>query len=162
MNGISSRTQVGFGIAARWILGGLYVWMGLRKAVDPAGFLKLLHEYDFLHTPVLLNLVAATLPWFEVICGLLLVFGVAVRGTALLSAAMLAPFTWLVLRRALALHAGSDLPFCAIKFDCGCGAGEVFICRKLAENTLLLVLSLGLMWLRQHRAGLRPALFPGR
>ena len=133
--------------AARLIVGGLYLWMGLHKALDPVGFLKLAHQYDMVHTPVLLNLIAAMLPWFEVMCGLLLVCGVAVRGTALVSVAMLVPFTWLVLQRAIALHAGSSLPFCAIKFDCGCGSGEVFICRKLAENTLLLVLSLGLMFL---------------
>jgi len=156
---MSSHAVAGAGFAARWIVGGLYIWMGLQKAVDPAGFLKLLHQYDLVQTPLLLNLIAATLPWFEAMCGLLLVFGVAVRGTALLSVAMLVPFTWLVLRRALALHAGGDLPFCAIKFDCGCGAGEVFICRKLAENALLVFLSLGLVLLRQHRGCLRPALF---
>lgn len=159
MNGASSRALAGAGIAARWILGALYIWMGLRKAIDPVGFLKLLHQYDLAHAPVVLNLIAATLPWLEVLCGLLLILGVAVRGTALVSVGMLVPFTWLVLNRALALHAGSDLPFCAIKFDCGCGAGEVFICRKLAENTLLMFLSLALLFLRQHRLSLRPALW---
>lgn len=159
MNQTSSPALAGAGFAARWIVGGLYVWMGLQKAVDPVGFLKLVHQYELVQSPLLLNLIAATLPWFEVMCGLLLVLGVAVRGTALLSVAMLVPFTWLVLHRALALHAGSDLPFCAIKFDCGCGAGEVFICRKLAENALLVFLSLGLVFLRQHRGCLRPALF---
>jgi len=155
----ASRALAGAAIAARWILGGLYIWMGLSKAIDPVGFLKLLHQYDLVQTPLLLNLIAATLPWFEAMCGVLLVLGVAVRGTALVSVAMLVPFTWLVLRRALALHAGSDLPFCAIKFDCGCGAGEVLICRKLAENTLLVMLSLGLVFRRQHRLCLRSALW---
>ena len=159
MNKLSGSALAGSGVIARWIVGGLYIWMGLQKAMDPVGFLKLLHQYDLIQTPLLLNLIAATLPWFEILCGLLLVLGIAVRGTALLSVAMLVPFTWLVLRRALALHAGSDLPFCAIKFDCGCGAGEVFICRKLAENALLLLFSLGLVFLKQHRLALRPALW---
>jgi len=133
--------------------------MGLSKALDPVGFLKLVHEYGLVSSPLLLNLIAATLPWFEVFCGLLLVLGVAVRGTALVSAVMLVSFTWLVLRRALVLHAGGSLPFCAIKFDCGCGAGEIFICRKLAENTALTLTSLGLIFLRQHRLCLRATLF---
>jgi len=67
-----------------------------------------------------------------------------------------------VLRRALELQTGSGLPFCAIKFDCGCGAGEVLICRKLAENVLLTLLSLGLIFLRHHRLALRPVLFGAR
>ncbi len=144
---------------ARWLLGGLYVWMGLSKALDPVGFLKLAHAYALVDTPLLLNLIAAAVPWFEVFCGLLLLLGVAVRGTALLSALMLVPFTALVTSRALALHAGGALPFCAIKFDCGCGAGEVLICWKLTENTALTLLSVGLLSLRQHGFCLRPALF---
>lgn len=146
-------------VGARWILGGLFVWMGLSKALDPVGFLKLVHAYDLVTTPLLLNLIAGMLPWFEVFCGLLLLLGVAVRGTALVAVAMLVPFTLMVLRRALALHAGGHLPFCAIKFDCGCGAGEVFICRKLAENTALTLVAMGLVFLRQHRGCLHPTLF---
>ncbi len=148
-----------FAAAARWILGGLFVWMGLSKALDPVGFLKLVHAYDLVTVPLLLNLIAGILPWFEVFCGLLLLLGVAVRGTALVAVAMLVPFTLMVLRRALALHAAGHLPFCAIKFDCGCGAGEVFICRKLAENTMLILVALGLVFLRQHRGCLYPRLF---
>jgi uncharacterized membrane protein YphA (DoxX/SURF4 family) len=146
-------------VGVRWILGGLFVWMGLSKALDPVGFLKLVHAYDLLAAPLLLNLIAGILPWFEVFCGLLLLLGVAVRGTALVAVAMLVPFTLLVLRRALALHAGGHLPFCAIKFDCGCGAGEVFICRKLAENTALTLVALGFVFLRQPRGCLYPRLF---
>jgi hypothetical protein len=31
--------------------------------------------------------------------------------------------------------------YCAVKFDCGCGLGEVWICSKLAENCALIFLS---------------------
>ncbi len=80
-------------LLARLILGGLYVFMGASKALEPVSFLKLVREYEVVASPVGLNLVAATLPWFEVLCGLLLLAGVAVRGTALVSFAMLVPFT---------------------------------------------------------------------
>ncbi|MBP9901602.1 MAG: DoxX family membrane protein [Verrucomicrobia bacterium] len=157
MNAVSPRAVSG--VVARWILGVLYVWMGMSKALDPVGFLKLVHAYDLAGAPGLLNLIAAALPWFEVFCGLLLLLGVAVRGTSLLSVVMLVSFTLLVLRRAMALHAGGSLPFCAIKFDCGCGTGEILICRKLAENFALTLGSLGLVFLPQHRLSLRPSLF---
>ena len=137
----------------------LFIYMGLNKALHPVDFLKMVHQYDLVNTPLLLNLVAAGLPWFEIYCGLLLVFGVAVRGTALLLVAMLIPFTLVVLRRALAIHAAGDIAFCAIKFDCGCGNGEVFICRKILENTLLTALALFLICRRKHWLALRPALF---
>ncbi len=146
-------------ILARFSLGALFIYMGLNKALHPVEFLKLLREYDVLHTPFLLNLVASTLPWFEAFCGALLILGAAVRGTSVMLLAMLIPFTVLVLLRALAMHEGSGLPFCAIKFDCGCGAGEVRICHKLAENILLATLSAGLIFSRRPRLCLRHSLF---
>lgn len=145
-------------VAGRWFLGALFVYLGWKKAMDPVGFLKLVRQYGVLETPLLLNLVAAALPWFEVFCGLLLLLGVAVRGAAVLLVAMLVPFTTLILQRALALHAAGGIAFCAIKFDCGCGGGEVLICHKLIENTLLVALSLWLAASARHRLGLRTTL----
>jgi hypothetical protein len=83
---------------------------------------------------------------------LLLLAGVAVRGAALVLVAMLVPFTLAILRRALEVQAGQAIPFCAVKFDCGCGAGEVVICRKLIENALLTALA---AWLAVSRQGRR-------
>src|SRR5882757_2322270 len=87
---------------ARWLLGLLFIYMGLHKVQHPVEFLKLVRQYGLTDVPWLLNLVAAGLPWFEIYCGLLLVLGVAVRGAAVLLVAMLVPFTLVVLRRALA------------------------------------------------------------
>jgi len=142
-------------LVARCLLGGVFIYMGVNKVFHPVEFLKLVRQYEVLHSHLGLNLVASTLPWFEIFCGLLLVFGVAVRGTALMVLAMLIPFTILVFLRALAMQQAGGLPFCAIKFDCGCGGGEVLICRKLAENTLLAVLSAGLLFWRKDRLCLR-------
>jgi uncharacterized membrane protein YphA (DoxX/SURF4 family) len=144
---------------ARWALGALFLYMGLVKALDPVDFLKLVRQYELVTQPFLLNLIAATLPWFEVFCALLLLTGVAVRGAALMFVVMLVPFTVIVLHRALAIYAAQSIAFCAIRFDCGCGAGEVFICHKLAENTLLTLLALWLAVRRHHRLGLRASLF---
>ena len=128
--------------------------------MDPVDFLKLIRQYDLVDTPFLLNLIASTLPWFEVFCGVLLIGGVAVRGTAAVTLLMQIPFTILVLQRALAIHAETSLPFCAIRFDCGCGAGEVPICFKLIENSLLILLSGLLVAWRNPRFCLRSRLFP--
>jgi len=145
-------------VFARCLLGTAFLYMGLNKALHPVEFLKLVRQYEVLQHPLLLNGVAATLPWFEMFCGVLIVLGVAVRGAAAMLLAMLVPFTWVVLLRALAMHEAGGMPFCAIKFDCGCGAGEVLICRKLAENMLLAALSTWLMFRRDHRLALRDRL----
>jgi len=144
-----------FGLVARLVLGGLFVYMGLSKVIEPVDFLKLVRQYDLIEHPLLLNSIAALLPWFEIFCGLLLMLGVGVRGAAWVSLAMLIPFTLLVFSRAWDLHTAQNLAFCAIKFDCGCGGGEVLICRKLLENGLLMALSAWLMIKPVRRWSLR-------
>jgi hypothetical protein len=79
------------------------------------------------------------------------VFGLGVRGTALVLLLLLTPLTALVLHRALELQEAGGLAFCAVQFDCGCGVGEVGICWKLAENGLLMVLGLWLAVGRRSR-----------
>ncbi len=148
-------------LAARCILGAVFVYMGFTKALHPVDFLKLLRQYEMIESHVLLNLIAAALPWFEVVCGVLLLSGVAVRGSAFMSLAMLVPFTLIVLNRALGIHDAKAIPFCAIRFDCGCGAGEVVICHKLIENSLLILLSALLVFVPVNRWCLRSELVKG-
>src|SRR5512144_2148368 len=110
-----------FAVLARWVLGALFIYMGLKKALHPDDFLRLVDQYDMVKTPFLLNTIAATLPWFETFCGIMLLSGIAVRGTAVMLVVMLVPFTLLVLKRALAIASEKSQPFCLVKFDCGCG-----------------------------------------
>jgi uncharacterized membrane protein YphA (DoxX/SURF4 family) len=129
----------------RWLLGAWFLYMGWQKTLHPEEFLKLARQYELVEAALPLNSIAALLPWFEVFCGLLLLAGVAVRGTSAILLALLVPFTIVIFLRAWLLHTQHALPFCAIKFDCGCGLGEVYICHKLLENILLMVLSAWLL-----------------
>ena len=135
-------------LLARWLLGGMLVWMGVSKALDPVGFLKLLREYQMLDSPWSMNAVAAWLPWLEIFCGVLFVGNVAVRGNALVVAGLFLGFSSAILLRAFDLQAILGLPFCSLRFDCGCGAGEVYVCHKLGENAAWLALSCWLLFSR--------------
>ena len=146
-------------VLGRWFLGAYFIQMGVTKILDPVLFLKLLRQYQFITSPLLMNSIAAALPWFEIVCGLLLVLGVAVRGAALNIVAMLIPFTFVVTRRAIAVAAAQGLPFCAVRFDCGCGGGEVVICQKLVENACLIFLACWLLSGRGRQLAARFSLF---
>ena len=58
---------------------------------------------------------------------------------------MLVAFTLAVLHRAWIIHTVQAIPFCTVRFNCGCGTGEVLICGKLIENTALILLSAWLL-----------------
>ncbi|HUA69044.1 MAG TPA: DoxX family protein [Candidatus Saccharimonadales bacterium] len=151
----SCRFLDAFTVLARWVLGAVFLYMGINKALHPVEFLKLVRQYDITQDVLVLNSIAAVLPWFETFCGLLLPVGVAVRGTALTLAMILAPLTLLVLHRALLLQAAQNIPFCTVNFDCGCGVGKEFICRKLLLNLVLFVLCLWLLTGRGRQFSLR-------
>ena len=148
-----------FTVLVRWLLAAVFLYLGLTKALHPVEFLKLMRQYDLTSFAPFLNFLAALLPWFEMFCGLLLLAGVAVRGTALALTLMLVMFTLVVWHRALLLQASLHIPFCAVKFDCGCGTGVEYICRKLAENILLAVLSVWLLVGRGKQFCLRYSLY---
>lgn len=132
-------------VLARWLLGGLFIYMGGRKALHPDLFHELLRQYHMVQSPLALNSIAIAVPWVEIFCGLLLLAGIAVRGTALLLAGMLAVFTAIVFHRALGVQAAQAIPFCAVKFDCGCGGGPEFICAKLPQNIGMFLLAVCLL-----------------
>jgi uncharacterized membrane protein YphA (DoxX/SURF4 family) len=149
-------------LLARLLLGGTLLTMGFAKVGDPVTFLKLIREYGMVPEdwPTLLNTMAVTLPWVEVVCGALLVLGIALRGAAATSLLMLLVFTIAIAWRAVGMYGdGVEESFCAIHFDCGCGGGDVFVCSKLAENTGLVLLGVVALVSRSSMLCLRRDLF---
>jgi uncharacterized membrane protein YphA (DoxX/SURF4 family) len=147
-------------LLCRLVIGGLFIRMGLVKAVDPAAFMHLIREYHMVPDGGwwFLNLAAALLPWVETFCGYMLIFGVGLRGTALVIIAMLAVFTPAIVLRGVGLHNTEHLAFCKIAFDCGCGAGVVNFCWKLVENAALFLGALLILLSRSQRFCLRARL----
>lgn len=78
-------------LLARLVLGGFFVYASLDKIWDPAAFAKIVYQWQVVG-PVASNLVAVTLPWVELVAGLLLVAGVWRRESALVIALMLVVF----------------------------------------------------------------------
>ncbi len=140
-------------LIARVILGGLFMYMGAKKIGDPVAFMKQINLYEMLPTSpgIYLNATAIVLPWVEIVAGLCLLLGVLIRGSSLALALMLATFTPAILLRAVAVLHETGKPFSEIAFDCGCGAGEVVIWKKLLENTGLFVLALVALFSRSRR-----------
>lgn len=97
-------------------LGALFVYASLDKIASPADFARIIYHYQIIGPnrwvgPLPANLLAVTLPFVEMLAGLLLIVGLWRREAALVTAAMLAVF---VLAVSAALVRGIDLE------NCGC------------------------------------------
>ena len=75
----------------RLLLGAFFVYASLDKIWDPAAFAKIVYQWQVVG-PVPSNLVAVTLPWIELLAGLLLLAGAWKRESALVVALMLVVF----------------------------------------------------------------------
>lgn len=149
--------QTGVPLAiARLVLGVVFVYQGWVKAnepTDPVAFAKLIRQYELLPDGayMILNASAVCLPWIEIVAGVLLILGLMVRGSALTLFLLLTVFTAAIVHRAIGIHGAEQIPWCDIKFDCGCGAGEQFVCSKVPQNVGLWLLSVVAMFSRSRR-----------
>jgi len=128
------RTNHYIGLAARVVLGAVFIVASIDKIADPSAFAVSIDNYRIL--PQGLPLVVATvLPWVEILCGFGLLFGLFIRGSSLLTMLMLAVFTAAVIS---GLLRGLDI-------SCGCFTQDPDVARigwgKVVENAGLIVLS---------------------
>lgn len=96
-------------IAARIILGALFMYASFDKMANPEAFADIVDNYHIL--PVqLVNPLAIFLPWLEFITGLLLIVGKWVKGSLLIYSTLLVIF---IIALGQALVRGLDI-------SCGC------------------------------------------
>jgi uncharacterized membrane protein YphA (DoxX/SURF4 family) len=101
-----------FGLLSRLILGGVLFAAGWLKIFTPAKSQMAVRAYEIL--PIgLANFLGILLPWFEVGIGVLLILGIAVRISALLSGALMVLF----------IAAISQAWARGLSIDCGCFGG---------------------------------------
>lgn len=97
-------------LVLRLLLGAVFVYASLDKIWDPAAFAKIVYQWQVVG-PVASNLVAVTLPWVELLAGLLLIAGVWKRESALVVALMLVVF---IVAAGTVMARGIDVE------NCGC------------------------------------------
>jgi uncharacterized membrane protein YphA (DoxX/SURF4 family) len=134
-------------LAARIVLGVVFLLYGLDKILHPDDFARAVANYRLL-PEALVNLVAVILPWVECVCGLLLLAGQWVRSAALVSAFLLGVFMVAV---SITLARGLDI-------SCGCfntDEGRKIGLGLLVEDLLLLGAAAVLVLQARDRIGLR-------
>ena len=123
-------------LAARLLIGGLFLYACIPKIADPVGFAAAIRNYTILPA-AWSNILAVTLPWIELGAGVFLILGIQTKPAALLTTSMLAIFLAALI---YAYSIGLDI-------DCGCfssaaeSKGRVGI-YHLARDTALFLVSL--------------------
>ena len=96
-------------VVFRLVLGGLFVYAGVVKVLDPLGFAQDIRNYRLVGQS--LSFIAAiVLPWLEILAGLALAAGVWKRASALIISGLLVFFILLTL---VTIARGLDV-------ECGC------------------------------------------
>jgi uncharacterized membrane protein YphA (DoxX/SURF4 family) len=103
--------QMWLSLAVRLFLGGFFLIAGAEKLTDLTTFAHAIAKYELL-PDALVNMVALGFVWTEITVGVLLIAGAGVRGSALLTGAMLVVFLVAILS---AMARGLEI-------DCGCFA----------------------------------------
>jgi uncharacterized membrane protein YphA (DoxX/SURF4 family) len=94
---------------ARVVVGFVLIMASIPKVAEPIAFAKTIQAYQIVPT-FLVNISAISIPWLELVIGIFLIFGLLLRGSSLLSAALFAAFSILI---AVSLFRG-------LSIDCGC------------------------------------------
>ena len=119
-------------LIARVILGFIFISYGAGKIGTPDKFAGEIANYALI-PEFSLNLIAMTLPWIELIVGILLLLGIRIRSGAIITAGMMLFFIFAV---TWAMAMGLDI-------NCGCSSTnpQKIGLPKLMENIGLLILS---------------------
>ena len=75
----------------RLVLGGVFIWTGLLKIIDPLEFAQSIANYRTFPRLFVL-LLALILPWIELICGVCLILGLFQESSAVILSGMLIGF----------------------------------------------------------------------
>ena len=132
-------------LAARWILGVIFVYASYNKILAPAVFAKIIYGYDLFPT-MFINLMAIIVPFLELVAGLALIIGFYPRSAALIVNAMLLVF---ITALSINLIRGHE-------FDCGCfsinSSGQgTFAGQLIFRDFLILALGLYVFFFRNAR-----------
>ena len=133
--------------ALRLLVGFIFVYSGISKLTDLAGFAEAIDNYRILPR-VAVNGFAIVLPWVELIAGLCLLSGILLRGGAMLITTLLIIFTVSVFAgivRGIDITCGCSTPF-ATASRIGLG--------KLVENMVLLTGALAVFFFGKPRLSL--------
>ena len=124
-------------IVGRLALAAVFLWAAYTKLRDPWMIFAMEIDAMKIVPGPMVEFIARTMPWFELLLGFLLVIGIQTRYVASAATALLVTFFSMLLFLYLRGFQG----------DCGCfGPGEQLGPKTLARDGVLILLSIWVTW----------------
>jgi len=133
-------------VVLRFILAFVFIYASFSKIQSPLKFAEQIRMYGILDVSPILYITAILLPWLELLCGISIILGVFIRGSALILALMNAMFLFVLVYRTAGVISAGNTGFFEVFFDCGCGFEPTHAWKKIAEDIGLLAISLILLF----------------
>lgn len=121
-------------LVIRLFFGFIFILAAVTKVTDPAGFSQSIYNYKLM-PDFSINFLAIAFPWIELVTGILLVFGIAVKENSAILTGLLVVF---IIAISISMARGLNI-------DCGCFGtieGSKVGLMKILENVGLLILGL--------------------
>ncbi|MBK8981502.1 MAG: DoxX family membrane protein [Ignavibacteria bacterium] len=120
----------------RLILGVVFIYASLDKLYNQEEFSRAIYNYKFF-PEIFINIFAIVVPYLEIICGILIITGIYLRGSSLIITLMLFFF---IIALTQAYIRGLDI-------SCGCFSLETVsnksdILQRIIEDILLIIASI--------------------
>ena len=135
----------------RIVLAAVFIYAAFQKIGRPLAFADEIRMYRILDIGPILYITAIALPWIELLCGISLLTGVLMRGSALVLFVLSAVFLVAVTIRTVGIMGEEGIEFLKVYFDCGCGFGATHAWKKLLEDSLFVLFSLAILFTPRYR-----------
>jgi uncharacterized membrane protein YphA (DoxX/SURF4 family) len=138
-------------VACRLLLAAVFIYAAVQKVGRPLLFADEIRMYGVLDRGPALSLLAIILPWIELFCGISMLTGLLMRGSALILAVVNVVFIVVIAYRSGSIMHVEGIPLRQVFFDCGCGFGPTYAWRKLVEDTVFFFCALLILAAPIHR-----------
>jgi putative oxidoreductase len=138
-------------LVMRIVLAAVFIYAAFQKIGRPLAFADEIRMYRILDIGPPLYIMAIALPWIELLCGISLLSGLLMRGSALVLLVLNAVFLVAVTVRTVAIMGEEGIEFFKVYFDCGCGFGATHAWKKLLEDMLFLVFAAAILLAPRYR-----------
>lgn len=138
-------------LAFRVILAAVFIYAAVQKIGKPLLFADEIEMYKVVGPGPFLYLAAIILPWIELLCGLALLSGIMMRGSALILSVLNLVFIIVITYRTAGIMSAEGTSLKEVFFDCGCGFGPTYAWKKLIEDAFLLSFSLCVLFTPAYR-----------